>query len=114
MSVQTYQSHRTSAQRVVQQEYTVDENGASLNALSRNSDGAAEEQLPTASPTTSIYIRDWKVHFFSTPAPHHPCRIMAEAYVYRSGSSTGFSAEFSPPHFCPFSAPAAPGRRPRK
>ena len=43
MSVQTYQSHRTSAQRVVQQEYTVDENGASLNALSRNSDGAAEE-----------------------------------------------------------------------
>ena len=72
MSVQTYQSHRTSAQRVVQQEYTVDENGASLNALSRNSDGAAEEQLPTASPTTSIYIRDWKVHFFSTPAPHHP------------------------------------------
>ena len=54
MSVQTYQSHRTSAQRVVQQEYTVDENGASLNALSRNSDGAAEEQLPTASPTTSV------------------------------------------------------------
>ena len=33
VSVQTYQSHRTSAQRILQQEYTVDESGATLNAL---------------------------------------------------------------------------------
>ena len=32
VSVQTYQSHRTSAQRILQQEYTVDESGATLNA----------------------------------------------------------------------------------
>ena len=63
VSVQTYQSHRTSAQRILQQEYTVDESGATLNALSRSSENAEEEpeQQNSTTPTTSIFIRDWKV-----------------------------------------------------
>jgi pSer/pThr/pTyr-binding forkhead associated (FHA) protein len=65
VSVQTYQSHRASnsSQRVLQQEYTVDEAGATLNALARNSDPREEEELAAASsqnPSTSIFIRDWK------------------------------------------------------
>lgn len=63
VSVQTYQSHRTSAQRILQQEYTVDETGATLNALSRTSDAPEEEpeQQASTTPTTSIFIRDWKL-----------------------------------------------------
>eukprot|EP00316_Scyphosphaera_apsteinii_P012388 CAMPEP_0119303652 /NCGR_PEP_ID=MMETSP1333-20130426/5047_1 /TAXON_ID=418940 /ORGANISM="Scyphosphaera apsteinii, Strain RCC1455" /LENGTH=436 /DNA_ID=CAMNT_0007306385 /DNA_START=53 /DNA_END=1363 /DNA_ORIENTATION=- len=68
VSVQTYQSHRSSSQRVVQQDYTVDESGATLNALARNSDPREEERLQQQqqqqqpnSPTTSIFIRDWKL-----------------------------------------------------
>jgi len=63
VSVQTYQSHRTSAQRILQQEYTVDETGATLNALSRSTDAAEEEpeQQASTTPTTSIFIRDWKL-----------------------------------------------------
>lgn len=63
VSVQTYQSHRTSAQRILQQEYTVDESGATLNALSRSSENAEEEpeQQNSTTPTTSIFIRDWKL-----------------------------------------------------
>ena len=66
VSVQTYQSHRASTQRILQQEYTVDESGATLNALSRASGSEEEEreraeQQSSATPTTSIFIRDWKV-----------------------------------------------------
>ncbi len=63
VSVQTYQSHRTSNQRVVEQEYTVDEAGATLNALARNSDPREEEQLAQqqGSSATNIFIRNWKV-----------------------------------------------------
>ena len=72
VSVRTYHSHRSSQQqqpRVLQQDYTVDETGATLNAVSRSSDIREEErmmaQLSAASssstPTTSIFIRDWKV-----------------------------------------------------
>ena len=42
VSVRTYHSHRSQqqaqAQRVMQQDYTVDESGATLNAVSRSSD----------------------------------------------------------------------------
>lgn len=73
VSVQTYQSHRTSAQRILQQEYTVDETGATLNALSRSTDAAEEEpeQQASTTPTTSIFIRDWKVcrHTFRAFSP---------------------------------------------
>ena len=64
VSVQTYQSHRSNNQRVLQQEYTVEEAGATLNALARNSNAREEEELAAASsqnPSTSIFIRDWKV-----------------------------------------------------
>ena len=70
VSVQTYQSHRNSgsSQRVFQQEYTVDESGATLNAVSRSSDvetfmnEAAHMSTQNPSiPTTSIFIRDWKL-----------------------------------------------------
>lgn len=71
VSVQTYQSHRAhSSQRILQRDYTVDEAGATLNALARNSDEreAEPEQQSSSQPTTSIYIRDWKVWRF-LPAP---------------------------------------------
>ena len=74
VSVRTYQSHRSQQnqpqnQRVMQQDYTVDESGATLNAVSRSADVREEErimaQMAAASnsnqPTTSIFIRDWKV-----------------------------------------------------
>lgn len=73
VSVRTYHSHRLQQnqpqnQRVVQQDYTVDETGATLNAVSRSSDMREEErimaQMATASAnqaTTSIFIRDWKL-----------------------------------------------------
>ena len=73
VSVRTYHSHRLQQnqpqnQRVVQQDYTVDEAGATLNAVSRSSDMREEErimaQMATASAnqaTTSIFIRDWKL-----------------------------------------------------
>lgn len=74
VSVRTYQSHRSQQnqpqnQRVMQQDYTVDESGATLNAVSRSADAREEErimaQMAAASnsnqPTTSIFIRDWKV-----------------------------------------------------
>ena len=44
VSVQTYQSHRTSAQRITNREYTVDETGATLAANSRD----APEEEPEA------------------------------------------------------------------
>ena len=67
VSVRTYHSHRSSQQqqRVLQQDYTVDETGATLNAVSRSSDLREEERLlaqaSSSAPTTSIFIRDWKV-----------------------------------------------------
>jgi len=71
VSVRTYHSHRSSQQqqqRVLQQDYTVDEAGATLNAVSRSSDMREEERLmsqlaatSSSTPTTSIFIRDWKV-----------------------------------------------------
>ena len=72
VSVQTYQSHRNTtsghSQRVFQQEYTVDESGATLNAVSRTSDvqdfmneATSMSSQSSAVPTTSIFIRDWKV-----------------------------------------------------
>jgi hypothetical protein len=72
VSVRTYTSHRSQPQanqqqRVQQQDYMVDETGATLNAVSRSADRAEEErlqqQMATATantPTQSIYIRDWK------------------------------------------------------
>ena len=53
VSVRTYHSHRSQQQqqqqsRVLQQDYTVDEAGATLNAVSRSSD-AAEEQRAAGS-----------------------------------------------------------------
>ena len=77
VSVQTYQSHRSSSssQRVFHQEYTVDESGATLNAISRTSDvdTVMHEATNMASqsssvPTTSIFIRDWKVPRAPPPA----------------------------------------------
>jgi hypothetical protein len=71
VSVRTYHSHRSSTQqqqRVMTQEYTVDESGATLNAVSRSADMREEEramaqlaQNSSSTPTTSIFIRDWKV-----------------------------------------------------
>uniref|UniRef100_A0A7S2NH20 RING-CH-type domain-containing protein n=1 Tax=Haptolina brevifila TaxID=156173 RepID=A0A7S2NH20_9EUKA len=68
VSVRTYHSHRSSQQqqqRVLQQDYTVDESGATLNAVKSSSDIREEERLAQAgsssSPTTSIFIRDWKL-----------------------------------------------------
>jgi len=65
VSVRTYHSHRSSQQqqqRVLQQDYTVDESGATLNAVSRSSDIREEERAAqSSSPTTSIFIRDWKL-----------------------------------------------------
>lgn len=83
VSVQTYQSHRASTQRILQQEYSVDESGASLNALSRASGPEEEEreraeQQSSATPTTSIFIRDWKVRLArllpAQQADPPPCR----------------------------------------
>jgi len=73
VSVRTYHSHRSQQnqqnQRVMQQDYTVDESGATLNAVSRSSDLREEERIMaqmaaasnTNQPTTSIFIRDWKL-----------------------------------------------------
>jgi len=69
VSVRTY-SHRSSQnqQRVHQADYMVDESGATLNAVSRTAGEAREDEehvlqetTSAASPTTSIFIRDWKV-----------------------------------------------------
>ncbi|KAL1495635.1 hypothetical protein AB1Y20_016502 [Prymnesium parvum] len=63
VSVHTYQSQRSSAsssQRVFHQEYTVDESGATLNAVSRNGEVEPQEQRSDA-PSTSIFIRDLKL-----------------------------------------------------
>ena len=80
VSVRTYHSHRSQQQqqqqsRVLQQDYTVDEAGATLNAVSRSSDAAEEQRLQqqmaaaanSNSPTTSIFIRDWKVRAGAGP-----------------------------------------------
>ena len=84
VSVRTYHSHRLQQnqpqnQRVVQQDYTVDETGATLNAVSRSSDMREEErimaQMATASAnqaTTSIFIRDWKVRARARARPLLP------------------------------------------
>jgi len=65
VSVQTYQSQRNAGQRILQQDYTVDESGATLNALARNSDGRDHEQTEELTTgqggSTSILLRDWKV-----------------------------------------------------
>ena len=50
VSVRTYHSHRSQQQqqnqsRVMQQDYTVDESGATLNAVSRSSDASEEQRL---------------------------------------------------------------------
>ena len=81
VSVQTYQSHRTSAQRILQQEYTVDESGATLNALSRSSENAEEEpeQQNSTTPTTSIFIRDWKVRRSRVPSCKRPPKALHPA-----------------------------------
>ena len=74
VSVRTYHSHRSSQQqqqRVLQQDYTVDESGATLNAVSRSSDIREEERAAqSSSPTTSIFIRDWKVPEAASPRRH--------------------------------------------
>lgn len=62
VSVQTYQSHRTSAQRITNREYTVDETGATLAASSRDAPEEEPEQQPSTTPTSQIVIRDWKLH----------------------------------------------------
>ena len=72
--MRTYHSHRSQQQqqnqsRVKQQDYTVDESGATLNAVSRSSDASEEQRLQqqmaaaanSNAPSTSIFIRDWKV-----------------------------------------------------
>jgi len=69
VSVRTYHSHRATQhqQRVHQADYTVDESGATLNAVSRSGDVREEEErlleqmASSSSPTTSIFIRDWKL-----------------------------------------------------
>ena len=61
VNVRTYHSHRSSQQRVLHQEYTVDETGATLNAVSRAGEQVEEEHVAQPAPTTSILIRDWKV-----------------------------------------------------
>jgi len=70
VSVKTFQSHRNnSSQRVFHQEYTVGESGATLNAISRTSvdadpvlhEAAHMASQPVSAPTTSIFIRDWKL-----------------------------------------------------
>ncbi|EOD33944.1 hypothetical protein EMIHUDRAFT_441401 [Emiliania huxleyi CCMP1516] len=48
VSVQTYQSQRNSSSRILQQDYTVDESGATLNALARNSEGPEAEEAREA------------------------------------------------------------------
>ena len=86
VSVRTYHSHRSQQQqqnqsRVMQQDYTVDESGATLNAVSRSSDASEEQQLMqqmaaaanSNAPTTSIFIRDWKVRPSTPPPPLHLC-----------------------------------------
>lgn len=82
VSVQTYQSHRShSSQRIMQRDYTVDEAGATLNALARGSDEkeAEAEQQSSSQPTTSIYIRDWKVRCMlpAPPSASSACAIIA-------------------------------------
>ena len=52
VSVQTYQSHRTSAQRITNREYTVDETGATLAANSRDAPEEEPEQQPSTTPTS--------------------------------------------------------------
>ena len=103
ISVRTYQSHRTQQnppqnQRVVQQDYTVDESGATLNAVSRSSDVREEErimaQMAAASnnqPTTSIFIRDWKVR--RAPAGLHT-RAVGQCLPYARPSD----APYGPSH----------------
>ena len=48
VSVQTYQSHRTSAQRITNREYTVDETGATLAANSRDAPPGTHETIMSA------------------------------------------------------------------
>ena len=81
VSVQTYQSHRTSAQRITQTEYTVDETGATLNAQPRDAPEEEPEQQASTTPTTSIIIRDWKVC-------RHTCRAFTPALLTRSPLSS--------------------------
>jgi len=60
VSVETYQSHRnSSSQRVVHQEYMVDESGATLNAITTDADHIMQDAQEAS--TTSIFIRDWKL-----------------------------------------------------
>lgn len=65
VSVQTYQSHRSSPQRTVEQEYIVEEHGATLNAVARSGEPSDEEkaaaQGSSSTAATSIFIRDWKL-----------------------------------------------------
>ncbi len=112
VSVATYQSHRSggssSQQRVVSQEYTVDEAGATLNAVSRSSDIREEERLAQQaaqaanSSTTSIFIRDWKVR--SAPAP-----ISARQGAWWHGSATDCCSAI----WLPWGLPRAPPPPPR-
>lgn len=79
VSVRTYHSHRSreqqQQQRVMQQDYTVDETGATLNAVARTASAEEEERLmeqmqqQAGQTTTSIFIRDWKVRHSHTPKP---------------------------------------------
>ena len=98
VSVRTYHSHRSQQnqpqnQRVMQQDYTVDETGATLNAVSRSSDLREEErimqQMAAASnsnqPTTSIFIRDWKA------------RAAADSKGTRRGGLAAAPASAAPP-----------------
>ena len=103
VSVRTYQSHRSQQnppqnQRVMQQDYTVDESGATLNAVSRSSDVREEErimaQMAAASnnqPNTSIFIRDWKVR--RAPAGLHT-RAVGQCLLYARPSD----APYGPSH----------------
>ena len=83
VSVRTYHSHRATQhqQRVHQADYTVDESGATLNAVSRSGDVREEEErlleqmASSSSPTTSIFIRDWKVRGFF---PLFVCLVRSE------------------------------------
>ena len=81
VSVQTYQSHRTSAQRITNREYTVDETGATLAANSRDAPEEEPEQQPSTTPTSQIVIRDWKVCL-------HTCSALTPALLTRSPLSS--------------------------
>jgi hypothetical protein len=112
VSVRTYHSHRSQQnqqnQRVMQQDYTVDESGATLNAVSRSSDLREEERIMaqmaaasnTNQPTTSIFIRDWKVR---TSA-----RVLEGRGCLRLGAGAGRTGHGLGALISPFAACRAP------